>query len=302
MHAASINFRDLMIINGAFGSRIKPGLVPLSDGAGEVVDIGPGVSRTRVGDRVALTFHPYRAEMIDPARAAGEGRGLDVPGVLAEYLLVSEHDVVRLPSHLSFEEGATLPCAAVTAWCALCLHAPLLPGEVVLVQGTGGVSIFALQLAQLFGARVLATSSSNSKLARLHSLGADAVIDYRKDAEWQELVRELAGGAGVDRVVEVGGANTLAKSIEATRHGGRISVVGMLTGMPSIGTGFFSRRLHIDTIHVGLRADFERLNRAIEHHRVVPLIDRVFEFADAADAVRHLASRQHMGKVVIRIA
>jgi NADPH:quinone reductase-like Zn-dependent oxidoreductase len=290
-----------MVANGAFGNRVPTGLVPLSDGAGEVVAVGSGVSRARPGERIALTFYPYAAENLDAARAAARGRGLVEPGVLAEYVLASEQDLVRLPSHLGFEAGATLPCAAVTAWSALCAGGPPLPGESVLVQGTGGVALFALQFARLFGARVIATSSGEKKLAQLRSLGAHAVVDHGEHAEWHGAVRDLSGGDGVDRVIEVGGAGTLTQSILATRHGGRISIVGLLSGMPSIGADFFARGLHFDTIHVGPRAHFEQLVRAMEHHALEPVIDRVFDFAEGALALQHLGKRRHVGKVVIRI-
>jgi NADPH:quinone reductase-like Zn-dependent oxidoreductase len=301
MRAASLNYRDLMVLKGAFGNRVPPGQVPLSDGAGEVALIGEGVTRARPGDRVALTFSPHAAEALDPARAAACGRGLATPGVLAQYLLAPEADVVLLPPHLTLAQGATLPCAAVTAWNALCTGGPPLPGESVLVQGSGGVSLFALQLAKLFGARVLATSSSDAKLAQLRTLGADAVIDYARNPEWQGAVLELTAGDGVDRVVEVGGAHTLPRSIAATRHGGRISIVGLLTGMPSISAEFFARGLHFDTIHVGKRLHLEQLVRAMAHHCVGPLIDREFGFDDADQAFQHFAERRHTGKVVIRI-
>jgi NADPH:quinone reductase-like Zn-dependent oxidoreductase len=301
MRAASVNFRDLMVVNGVFGTRVPPGLVPLSDGAGEVVAIGAGVSRTQPGDRVAITFYPYEAEVRDPAQAAAQGRGLAGHGVLAGYSAVSEHDVVRLPGHLDYEHGATLPCAAVTAWCALCAGGQPLPGETVLVQGSGGVSIFALQFARLFGARVIALSSSEAKLKRLRALGADAVVDYVRNPEWQDRVLALTEGAGVERVIEVGGAQTLARSISATRHGGRLSIVGLLTGMPAIGADFFARGLHFDTIHVGRRQHFEQLLRAMQHHATLPVFDRVFDFADAVGALQHLAAHRHFGKVVIRI-
>jgi NADPH:quinone reductase-like Zn-dependent oxidoreductase len=301
MRAASLNYRDLMVMKGAFGSRVPPRQIPLSDGAGEVVAIGDGVRRACPGDRVALTFYPHAAEVLDPARAAACGRGLATPGVLAEYLLVPEADVVTLPQHFTLEQGATLPCAAVTAWNALCTGGPPLPGETVLVQGSGGVSLFALQLAQLFGARVIATSSSDAKAAQLRALGASAVIDYEKNPDWQHAVLELTAGDGVDRVIEVGGALTLPRSIAATRPEGRISIVGLLTGMPSISADFFGRGLHFDTIHVGRRMHLEQLVRAMAHHGVVPPVDQIFDFADAGQAFQHFADRRHTGKVVIRI-
>lgn len=301
MRAASLNFRDLLVMNGAYGPR-KPELIPLSDGAGEVEAVGDGVTCVRPGDRVALTFHlDWIAGAFVPAlNPIGRGGGA-ADGVLAEYACVSQEEVVRLPEHLSFEQGATLPCAAVTAWTALCAYAPLTPGDTVLVQGSGGVSVFALQLAKLAGARVIATSSSTEKLARLRALGADEVIDYRRTPEWHTQVLDLTGGVGVDVVVEVGGAGTFAKSVAATRPGGRISVVGLLEGMPQIGPEFFLRMQSIHPIRVGSRAHFEDMNRAIGRHRVEPVIDRVFGFGEAVEAFRHLEGRRHFGKVVIRI-
>jgi NADPH:quinone reductase-like Zn-dependent oxidoreductase len=301
LRAASVNQRDLMVAKGVFGSRVPPGQVPFSDAAGEVLEVGPGVSRVRVADRVALTFSPFEAESHGAVVAASRGRGLTTPGVLAEHLLVSEFDLVHLPPNVTFEQGSTLPCAAVTAWCALCAHAPLLPGETVLVQGSGGVSIFALQLARLFGARVIATSSSAERCARLSALGADAVIDSGLHADWHRQVLDLTAGQGVDRVVEVGGAQTMPLAIQATRQGGRISVVGLLSGMPAMGADFFSRGLHIDTVHVGRREHLEQLSRAIAHHALLPVIDRVFGFAEASAALQHVAARRHLGKVVIRV-
>lgn len=301
MRAASLNFRDLLVLNGAYGER-KPELVPLSDGAGNVEAVGDGVSRVRPGDRVALTYHlDWFAGAFGPGlNPIGRGGGA-ADGVLAEYVSVSQDEVVPLPEHLSFEQGATLPCAAVSAWTALCAYAPLTAGDTVLVQGSGGVSVFALQLAKLAGARVIATSSSSEKLARLRALGADELIDYRRTPDWHTQVLEMTGGVGVDLVVEVGGAGTFEKSVAATRVGGRISVVGLLEGMPRIGPEFFLRMQSIHPIRVGSRAHFEDMNRALGRHRVEPVIDRVFGFGEAIEAFRYFEGRRHFGKVVIRV-
>jgi NADPH:quinone reductase-like Zn-dependent oxidoreductase len=299
VHASSLNFRDLMIANGAFGPLVPVGTVPLSDGAGEVVAVGAGVRRVAVGDRICATYNVgwISGERLD----IGMGRGADAEGLLSEYALVDADSLVHLPAHLSFEEGATLPCAAVTAWNALCVYGALLPGQTVLTQGTGGVSLFALQFAKLFGARVIATTSSAAKAERLRALGADAVIDYRSQPDWEQEVLRLTNGAGADLVVEVGGAATMPKSILATRRGGRISVVGLLTGIADKGfaPAFFGRFVQFHHIHVGSRDSFEGMNRAISHHGLKPVIGKRFEFAQAPEAFAALSEPEHFGKIVI---
>jgi len=299
--AVSLNFRDLLVISGAYGP-CKPNLIPLSDGAGEVVAVGERVSRFSPSDRVALTFHvDWIAGAFGPQlNTVGRGGG-DVDGVLLEYACVSQDELVVLPTHLSFEQAATLPCAAVTAWTALCANAPLRPGDRVLVQGSGGVAVFAVQFAKLFGAHVIALSSSQERLERLRALGADEVVDYNRTPDWQHRVLELTDGAGVDVVVEVGGAKTFAKSVAATRPGGRISVVGLLSGMPQVGPEFFLRMQSLHPIRVGSRRHFETMNQAIALHRLQPVVDRVFGFDEAIEALIHFQRQQHFGKVVIRI-
>jgi NADPH:quinone reductase-like Zn-dependent oxidoreductase len=299
MRAASINYRDLLVLSGALRSVTVSELIPCSDGAGEVVEVAPEVWRVKVGDRVALTFNsdwiggPYQ-----PSPGAA-GRGGAIQGVMRDELVVNQHEAVVLPRHLSFEEGATLPCAAVTAWHALCAAAPLLPGMSVLLQGGGGVSIFALQLAKLFGARVIATSSSPERCASLKRFGADETIDYRADPEWNVTVRKLTHGAGVDLTIDVGGAETIDRALAATRMGGRLAPVGLLTGRPSAGSLAGYVGVDITPIRVGSRQDFEAMNRALEFHEVHPVIDSCYEFARLPDALRHLQSGRHMGKVVV---
>ena len=221
--------------------------------------------------------------------------------MLAEYALFDQDGLVHIPEHLSFDEAATLPCAGVTAWNALFALRPLQPGQTVLVLGTGGVSMFALQFARAAGARVIATSSSDEKLARAKSLGATDLINYRTHPEWQTEVEKITGGRGVDYVVEVGGAGTLPRSVEATRLGGSISLIGVLTGGEINPTPMMRKNLVVRGIYVGSRQMFEAMNLAIALHKIKPVIDRVFPFAAAQDAYRHLQSQAHVGKVVIAI-
>jgi NADPH:quinone reductase-like Zn-dependent oxidoreductase len=299
MRAASLNYRDLSISKGRPG--LPDNLVPLSDGAGEVVEIGPDVTRVAVGDRVAgLFMQTWLGGEIEPEHLAS-ARGGSIDGVLAEYVVFDQDGVVRLPDHLSYEEGATLPCAGVTAWNALYGGRPLKAGETVLVLGSGGVSVFALQFAHAAGACVIATSSSDGKLAQLKALGAADGVNYRQHPEWHEQVLALTGGRGVDHVVEVGGAGTLPRSIEATRQGGQVHLIGVLTGGEVNPTPIMRRTVTLRGIYVGSRQMFEALNRAVTLHRIVPVIDRVFDFEQVHEAYRYLQSGAHVGKVVIRI-
>jgi NADPH:quinone reductase-like Zn-dependent oxidoreductase len=301
VRAASLNYRDLLILNGAFGTGTVPDLIPLSDAAGEVVEIGEGVWRVRPGDRVAITFHPeWIAGDWEPTPGA-LGRGGGTQGVACEELVVHQTETVPIPAHLSFEEAACLPCAGVTAWSALTAGKRLLPGQTVLVQGSGGVSVFALQFARLFGARVIATTSSPAKAARLATLGADATIDYHAHPDWENEVLRLTGGEGADRTIDVGGGGGFAQAIAATRQGGQISLVGLLTGAPAGSEGLFFRGLSADVIRVGSRADFVAMNRAINVHGLNPVIDRVFSFNELPAALRHLEGQTHIGKIVLRM-
>ncbi len=302
IRAVSLNYRDLMTVKGVYAGPARPGLVPVSDGAGEVEAVGPGTSRVRPGDRVCPIFGP---DWIGgPVREAlvARARGGTVDGVLSDYVVTPESAVVHVPAHLSFEEAATLPCAAVTAWSSLVAVGRVAAGDTVLVQGTGGVSIFALQLAKLLGARVIGTSSSSDKLDRARALGLDEAINYTTTPEWQDAVLALTGGVGVDHVVEVGGAGTLPRSLQAVRMGGTVGVIGVLTGRSEIDpTVILRRRVGLQGIYVGSRDLFEAMNRAVALHGLRPVIDRVFPFEEAPDAWRHLEGATHFGKIVIRL-
>jgi NADPH:quinone reductase-like Zn-dependent oxidoreductase len=300
--AASLNYRDLGVAGGRSArGPASPNLVPLSDGAGEVVEIGAGVTRVKPGDRVAGIFmQSWIGGEMEPYHVASSLGG-SIDGVLAEYVLFDHDGLVRVPAHLSFEEAATLPCAGVTAWNALFGGRSLRAGESVLVLGTGGVSVFALQFAHAAGARVIATSSLDGKLAQVKALGASDGINYRHHPEWQTEVQKLTGGIGVDYVVEVGGAGTLPRSMEAVRAGGQIPLIGVLTGGEINPTAVLRRNLTLRGIYVGNRQMFEAMNRAIELHDIHPVIDQVFDFEQAKEAYRRLQSQAHVGKVVIRI-
>lgn len=304
IHAASLNYRDLLIARGHYmGGTVKSDTVPLSDGAGEVVAVGSAVVRFRVGDRVAGTF--FRG-WIDGRPPAGPMIALGAPpadGVLAELVAFDEQNAVTIPAHLSFASAATLPCAAVTAWRSLVDIGRITPGETVLVLGTGGVSIFGLQLARLAGARVLITSSSDEKLARAKVLGADGCINYRTHPDWDGEVLKLTDGRGVDHVLDVGGAGTLGRSIGSIAVGGRVAMIGVLTGIGPAGSpyGLLAKQASLNGVYVGSRAHFERMNAAISAHALAPVVDREFDFDDAPAAYRHLESGSHFGKVVIRL-
>jgi NADPH:quinone reductase-like Zn-dependent oxidoreductase len=303
MKAWSLNYRDLMIAKGQYNPKLKLPAVPLSDGVGEVVKTGEGVSRVAVGDRVAAAFMPQwiAGEITEPAaRGALGGGGRE--GMLAEYVAISEEGVVHVPEHLSDEQGATLPCAAVTAWHALVGEGRLKAGDSVLVQGTGGVSIFALQFAKATGARVIITSSQDKKLAKALEMGATDGINYKSTPVWEKKVLELTGGRGVDYVVEVGGAGTLGQSMRAVKLGGQISLIGVLSGVGEVNPlPILMKNIRVQGIFVGSREMFENMNRAIALHRLTPIVDRVFPFADALEAFRYMESGAHFGKVAIRM-
>ncbi len=303
LRACTLNHRDLNIIAGTYTSlALKAGAIPLSDGAGEVAALGPGVTRWKVGDRVAPIFVQrwLGGGLLPEYMPSALGGPSD--GVLAEQIVLHEEGLVRIPSQLSFEQAATLPCAAVTAWNAVLVKGALQPGHTLLTLGTGGVSLFAAQFALMAGARVIATTGNDDKAARLHALGIADVINYRTLPDWDARVRELTDGRGADLVVEVGGPGSLARSIAALRYCGHISVVGNLAGKALIDPGaLFAKRASMCGIQVGSRDMFEAMNRAIAMAQLEPVIDRVFDFSDTRAAYEYLASGKHFGKVVIRL-
>ena len=302
VRASSLNYRDLMVLKGGGRGPTKVGVVPLSDGAGEVDAIGEGVTRVKIGDRIAGCFHPrWFGGPIKPDYLT-DRLGANIDGVLAGYAIFNEEAVVPLPSHLSFEEAATLPCAAVTAWVALTGHRRVTAGDTVLTQGSGGVSVFALQFARVLGARVIATTSTAEKAERLKAVGASEVINYTETADWDEKARELTEGRGVDCVVEIGGPGTIAMSLGALAVGGHVSLIGASLSPSGAGLDpllLTGRGITVGSISVGSRADFETMNRAITMHRLRPVVDRTFPFAEAKAAYRHFEGRGHFGKVVI---
>jgi NADPH:quinone reductase-like Zn-dependent oxidoreductase len=301
VRAVSLNFRDLNIARAA--RKRSRAVVPVSDGAGEVIEVGARVTRREVGERVAAAFFPtwLDGELAESHHANALGGSID--GMLRETVVLGEQAWVPIPEHLTFEEAATLPCAGVTAWHALFEAGGLRPGETVLVQGTGGVSIFALPLARAAGARVVLTSSSDRKRERARELGAEHTIDYRTTPAWGEAARGWTGGRGVDLGVEVGGPGTFDQTIAALRYGGTMSILGVLTGMKGeINTyAIFHKAARIRGVYVGSVRMFEAMNRALAISGLRPIIDSVFPFDRAREAYDHLASGAHFGKVVIRI-
>jgi NADPH:quinone reductase-like Zn-dependent oxidoreductase len=301
--AASLNYRDLEIVQGTYAVQYRFPLIPLSDGVGRVADIGKSVTQFRVGDRVAGTFWQgwVAGDPETPSFDSSLGGPLD--GMLAEFATFREYGLVRVPEHLSDEEASTLPCAAVTAWYALITRGHLKAGETVLIQGTGGVALFALQFAKMSGARAIVLSSSDDKLKRVRDLGADAVVNYSQVPEWHNEVLALTGGRGVDHAMELGGPGTFAKTLQAIRLGGQVNVIGYLGGKsgelnPLL---ILQRRAIVRGISVGSRAAFEAMNAAIGSHCMRPVLDRIFPWADTTDAFRYLKSARHFGKVVIHL-
>jgi NADPH:quinone reductase-like Zn-dependent oxidoreductase len=299
MRANSLNFRELMVLRGDYPLPVKPNVVMGADGAGEVVALGAGVSRVKVGDRVAAAMFPRWIDgPIEWEYAPQLGGSLD--GMFSEYVVLSEDALVHIPEHLSFVEAATLPCAAVTAWNALTGARKLQAGDTVLTLGSGSVSLFALQFARLFGARVIATTSNDEKAKRLKTAGADAVIDYRTTPAWHLAVRELTNGRGVDQVVETGGG-TLEQSIQSTALNGQINFIGRLSDAASkVDINLlYNSVATLRVIFAGNRAQFIDMNRAITVNRLKPIIDRVFLFQQVVEAFRYYEEVQPFGKVVI---
>jgi len=303
MRAASVNYRDLLVPLRGYGQRMKQlPLIMLCDGVGVVESVGDDVTRFAVGDRVCpMYFQTWQSGAPDN-RKLEQALGSEVDGTMAEFMVLPEACVAAPPPHMSDIEAASLPTAALTAWRALISEGRLKAGDTVLVQGTGGVALFAIQIAKMHGARVIATSSSDAKLARARELGADEGINYVETPEWGRLARELTGGAGVDHVVELGGENTLPQSLRAVRTGGTISMIGVLSGgkmSASLGQ-VVTRHVRLQGITVGNRDDFEAMSRAMAQHRLVPVIDRAFAFDELLQALEHLRSGRHFGKIAIR--
>jgi NADPH:quinone reductase-like Zn-dependent oxidoreductase len=304
VHAISLNYRDLMVVQSRYNPKLAMPRVPCSDGAGEVLAVGAEVTQWKPGDRVAGIFMQNWQDGPLTAPKAKGALGGDIDGMLATELVLSEHGLVRIPDHLSYEEAATLPCAAVTAWNALFKASKTQPGDTVLIQGTGGVSIFALQFAKLAGARVLGISSSDEKLERAKTLGLDEALNYRTHPDWEKWALEQTAqtdGAGVDLVVEVGGAGTLPRAIKSVRPEGIVAQIGVLTGATETVDvrPILARQVRIQGVYVGSKADFVAMNKAISQIQLKPVIDHVFPFADAPAALRHMESAAHFGKIVI---
>src|SRR5690606_3373044 len=304
VHAVSLNRRDVLMLNARYGpGGNSAGGIPLSDGAGEAIAVGPNVSRFEVGDRVAGIFF---GKWIDGDRSAeinGSARGGNASGMLSEVIVSHEDALVAIPEHLSYEQAATLPCAGVTAWVALFKHGGLEAGDYVLLEGTGGVSTLGLQLAAAAGARPIIPSSCEEKLERAKALGAFGTVNYRENPEWQRTVRELTGGAGVKHVLEVGGEDTLPKAVQALGYDGHIALIGGLSGFASslpVGA-LMTLGGRVTGIYVGSRADFEALNAFIAEHGIEPHVDRVFELEDAPAAFDLMENGDFMGKIVIRL-
>jgi len=302
VRATSLNYRDLLVAGGTYGTGTKPGVIPLSDGAGEIVATGPGVTTLQTGDRVTGAFFPDWATGKITAQATRNSLGGPIDGMLAEYVAMPEYAALKFYDALSYQEAATLPCAALTAWNALFETGGLQPGQTVLLQGTGGVSIFALQFARLMGANIIHTSSHDEKLERVADMGAHHTINYRKHPEWANEVLRLTDGKGVDLVVEVGGAGTLEQSLRAVRVGGTVATIGLVAGVGQINPlPLISRAIRLNGVYVGSHAMFAAMNHAITLHQLTPVIDRIFDFNDAAQAYSHQHSARHFGKVVITL-
>lgn len=305
LRAATLNYRDLVVLRGGYRKRQKQAdLIPLSDGAGEIAAVGPGVDSFKEGDRVVGGFFPdwHGGPLSQRALESDHGRVND--GVLVEYRVFPAHGVLRFPDHLSFEQAAALPCAGLTAWSAT-VGQGIGPGDLMLTQGTGGVSLFALQFAKLAGAEVIATSSSPAKLERARDLGADHLIDYRETPEWGRIALDLAAPRdGVDLVIELGGQDTIKQSLTAIRPGGSLAMIGVLSGA-GFGDALLpfvvSRQVRLQGVTVGSMADFQRMLHAVEAHELTPVMDRTFPLAEAAAAYQHLAAGKHFGKVAIAI-
>lgn len=298
MKAFCLNYRDNLVARGIYNPKQRLPLVPLSDGAGEVIETGNAVTTLKKGDRVAPIFMQRWIAGEVNTTAARSALGAAIDGVLQREAIFNEQGLVKIPEHLSFEEAATLPCAAVTAWNALFEHASVKPGTSVLALGTGGVSVFALQFAKAAGAEVVITSSSNEKLERARQLGADVLINYKETPDWENAVLK-AFPNGVDIVIEVGGAGTLDRSVKAVRMGGQVSLIGILSSGQFNPTPILMKAITMQGIFVGSREMFEHMNSAISAKKMKPVIDRVFKVSEIKDALEYMASGSHFGKIVL---
>ncbi len=303
VRATSLNYRDLLLVRGLYDPKLHLPRIPLSDGAGEIVATGAGVTQFRANDRVTgLFLQNWQGGQPSAQKSQGALAG-DLDGMLAEYVVLPEHGVIHFPAHLSFEEAATLPCAALTAWNALVEVAAIKAGQTVVVQGTGGVSVFAQQFAKMCGARVFGTSSSDEKLAKAKALGQDTGLNYKQRPEWGSWVKEQTHGEGADVVVEVGGAGTFNESMRAVRVGGTITQIGVLSSSQERISvlPILMHQIRIAGIYVGSREMYQRMNRAIELHQMRPVVGKVFPFVDTPAAYQYLESGSHFGKIVITL-
>ncbi|WP_161964019.1 zinc-dependent alcohol dehydrogenase family protein [Chitinophaga flava] len=304
--AVSLNYLDLIMVNGSFNKNVAFPYTPASDGAGVVTAVGAGVTRWKPGDRVVIQYVQNWTKGRIDAESNAVRVGWQIPGVMAEFVSIPEHGLVKAPENLSFEETATLPIAALTAWYALIEQAGLRLGQTVLTQGTGGVSLFALQIAKAAGARVIATTSSDEKAARLKALGADAVINYRQYPEWHQQVKALTGGEGVDITLDVAGEQTIGQSLLSVKEHGYVGTAGFISGT-ALPLDIMQHQINMNFIRiqglaVGSAESFNAMNRAITINNIHPVIDKIYPLSQVQDAYRRLESGQHIGKVVISLA
>ena len=301
VHAVSLNYRDLITVNMG----VKEELIPLSDGAGEVEEVGQDVTHLKKGDRVAGLFFPlWQSGDIDARKFAVARGGSPTDGMLAQWVYGAEDSFVKIPDYLTYEEASTLPCAGLTAWNALVVRGKLKAGETVVIQGTGGVALFALQLAKTIGARAIVLSSDDEKLNKAGHMGADEMINYTTNPDWEKSVNEKTNHTGADLILELGGGGTLARSMEAARISGRISLVGVLTGFDGQVNplAILRKSLAVNGIYVGSRAMQEQFHRALEVNNIHPVVDRIFKFDQAKEAYAFLQSARHYGKIVIEMS
>ncbi|WP_141430432.1 NAD(P)-dependent alcohol dehydrogenase [Bacillus sp. 03113] len=304
MRAVSLNYRDLGVISGFYNPNLPLPLIPISDGVGEVIVIGDHVSRVKLGDRVSASFFQKWISGVPDNVGLQSTLGSPQDGLLTEYAIIHEDGLVHVPEHLTDEEAAALPCAGVTAWHAVVTKGKVQAGDTVVVQGTGGVSLFALQFAKMHGAKVIVTSSSDEKLEKAMKLGADFGINYKTTPDWEKEVLEFTQGIGADHVLDLGGADTLNKSMNAIRIGGQVTIIGILSGFHADGFNIITaiqRNVNIQGISVGSREMFESMNRAIQQNKMRPVIDRVFPFEQSVEALRYMEKGNHFGKICIKI-